>query len=159
MVTFDAGPAASVTVDFTGVNVTVGGAAATAADVNAALNVGDTVTWQAADAATTTSASLALVNGPVSGTPTGVTTVAVITIRFDANGPASQVITHTNAVDPGIVNFAGIAGNTTVVYQINGTTATVADFAAAANGIAGGLSGSVAVSDSGVNTVWNITSP
>lgn len=159
VVTYDVGPAAAVTYDFTGVTVTIDGAAATVAEVNAALNVGDSVTTQIADADSATTAYLHLVNGAVSGTPTGTTTVAVITIKFDANGPASSSITHTNAVDPLIVNFPGIAGNTTVVYQINGTVAVVADWVAAANGIAGGLSGSVAVSDSGVNTVWNITSP
>jgi hypothetical protein len=138
-------------------NITVNGAVATPADLEAALNIGDTVTYQPADAATSTTASIALTNNTVSGTPNAIA-APVMNIRFDADGPGSVAIDYTDPVDPLIVN-AGFAGNTAVVYQINGTATTQANWEAAFSGIVGGLSGSVAASDSGTNTVWNITSP
>jgi hypothetical protein len=138
-------------------NITVNGAVATPADLEAALNIGDTVTYQPADAATSTTASIALTNNTVSGTPNAIA-APVMNIRFDADGPGGAAIDYTDPVDPLIVN-AGFAGNTAVVYQINGTATTQANWEAAFSGIVGGLSGSVAASDSGTNTVWNITSP
>jgi hypothetical protein len=170
-VTFDpgAGGTSVTTVDYTTASfaISVGGATATAADLEAAINVGDSVTYQAPDAATSNAGSLALTNGATSGTPSAINTAAnFLTLQFDSNGPAGPTggcqavvgISYAVATDPCIVN-GGLAGNTAVVYQINGAVATEANWEAAVSGIIGGLSGSIAVADSGTNTVWNVTSP
>jgi len=162
-VTFDAGPATAVTTaDYTATGTvrTVNGTSQTEAEFEAALNVGDSITYQAASTTPLVNASLAVTNGPVSGTPSSIVTANdTISIRFDANGPGSADIDYTNAVDANIVNFAGIAGNLTVAYQVNGGASTEANFEAQVAGIVGGLTGSVTVSDSGTVTIWNVTSP
>ncbi len=162
-VTFDAGPATAVTTaDFTGGAVVrrVNNVSVTAGEFLAALNVGDTVTYQAAATTPATPMSISLVNNTVSGIPNSIDTGAeTLTIRFDANGPASAAIDYTDAVDPNIVNVAGIAGNLTVQYNV-GATANVsqANFEAAFAG-AVVFGGTLTLSDSGTVTVWTLTSP
>jgi hypothetical protein len=140
--------------------ITVGGSSALAADLEAAINIGDTVTYQAAAATPATKASVSLTNGPVSGTPFSIDDVTkLLTVEFDTNGPASDTIDYTDADDPNIVAFAGIAGNATVQYNVGATTdATIVQFEAAVNG-ATALGGTLTLSDSGTVTIWTITSP
>jgi hypothetical protein len=160
-VTIDSGPASAVTTtDYTAADfdIFVNNIASLEADLEAALNIGDTVTFQAAATTPATDGSLRLVDGPVSGTPEALVPGVSITISFDANGPASDLIDHTAPTDPMIVNFAGLSNNIAVTYVVNGAASTEAGFEAAVNGvIVGGLTGTVAVSDSGTNTVWTFT--
>jgi len=162
-VTFDAGPATAVTTaDYTATGTvrTVNGTSQTELEFEAALNVGDSITYQAASTTPLVNASLAVTNGPVSGTPSSIdAALDTISIRFDTNGPGSTSISYTDADDPNIVNFAGIAGNLTVEYQLNGGASTVANFEAQVAGIIGGVSGTVEVKDSGTVTIWNVISP
>jgi hypothetical protein len=163
IITLDAGPATAVTTtDYSAFTLTVGGGSSTELEFEAALNVGDTVTYQAASTTPAVTGSIALVNNTVSGTPNTIdTTVGFeeITLWFDTNGPDTAVINYTNPVDANIVNFAGLAGNATVDYTINGVDSDQAAFEAQVAGIIGGLSGTVSVSDSGTVTLWNVVSP
>jgi hypothetical protein len=162
-VTFDAGPATAVTTaDYTATGTvrTVNGTSQLELEFEAALNVGDTITYQAGSTTPLVNASLAVTNvTPITGTPSSIDAgLDTISIRFDANGPGSVSISYADADDPNIVN-SGLAGNLTLAYQVNGVASTVGNFEAAVTGIIGGLSGSVTVSDSGTVTIWNVTSP
>jgi hypothetical protein len=140
-------------------NLNLNGSGALEADIDGAINISDEVVYTAADAATSTTASLRLNDKPVSGTPVALAAGATITIKFTATGPASATISHVTAAPANIVN-AGLTSNTGLVYQVNGTAVAIGPFEAAVAGITtGGLTGTVSVSDSGVNTVWNVTSP
>jgi hypothetical protein len=162
-VTFDAGPAtAVVTSDYTaaGFVLRIGGQLVTVGEFEAALNVGDTVTYQAASTTPAVAASINLVNNTVSGIPNSIDTGAeTLTIRFDANGPGSAAIDYTDPVDPNIVNFLGISNNASVQYNVGANVdVSQTDFEAAYTG-AVVLGGTLTLSDSGTVTVWTLTSP
>jgi hypothetical protein len=162
-VTIDTGPASAVTTtDYTaaGFDIFVNNVSSLPADLEAALNVGDTVVFQAAAVTPATDGSIRLTNGPVTGTPNTIDLVLEeITLWLDANGPATGAIEYDNPVAANIVNFAGLTGNLTVDYTINGVDSDQASFEAQVAGIIGGLSGTVTVSDSGTVTLWNVVSP
>jgi hypothetical protein len=144
-----------------GATMRLNSAGAVEVDIDGAINIGDEVVYQAADAATTTAQSINLNDKPVSGTPVALVTgvAGTVTIKFTATGPASATISTVTATPANIVN-AGLSGNTTVEWRVNGTAGTQGAWEAAVNGITtGGLTGTVSVSDSGVNTVWNVTTP
>jgi hypothetical protein len=172
VLTFDSGAAntisiavgtATVAVPNYGVTTTLNlnGSGAVEADIDGAINIGDEVVYAAADAATSTTASVRLNDKTVSGTPVVLVTggAGTVTIKFTSTGPASAAISTVTLTGGANIINVGLTGNTAVVYQINGTATTQGPWEAAVGGIIGGLSGTVTVSDSGSNTVWNVTSP
>jgi hypothetical protein len=163
-VTIDTGAGTVTTTDYAAAGFirTVNGTSQTEVEFEGELNVGDTVTYQAASVTPAVAGSLAVTNNTASGIPGTLVAGTSITLLFDELGAVpdeTDVIDHTAPLDPNIVNIAGIANNVAVTYVVNGAASTEAGFEAAVNGvIVGGLSGSVAVSDSGTNTVWTFTS-
>lgn len=168
-ISIDAGPAAAVDVPNYSAfaSLVLNGATAVEADVDGALSVGDTVTYQADDPATTADESkltlTSVANGSISGTPVAVTAGASLTLWFDANGPATAAL---STID-GTVAEIGFAGNLTEQYVkvVNGTTTVIGTDAAALTAFetvvnaAIATSGSVTISDSGTVTVYTVTTP
>ncbi|HUP17822.1 MAG TPA: S-layer homology domain-containing protein [Acidimicrobiia bacterium] len=136
--------------------IVVNGISDTEANFIAALSPGDVITYRVADAATSTTSRLTLVDAAYSGTASAYDTVTDTLAVFSsgASGPQLEVVQFA-VVDADLKLTLGTGG--VLRYTVGGATATQAQFEAAVNfGFANAV-GTVSVSKVGVDIVWNAT--
>ncbi len=153
----------TVTLDWTADNdggawdlIRVNGAVATVADFAAALTPGDVIRFRDSDAATSTSSLLELVNAPYSGTAADIDTVAgtLSVYSFGASGVELDTVEY-DAVDPDLGLTLGVGG--VLRWQVNGSSATMAQFETAVAFGEANFVGNVSVTKVGNDIVWNAT--
>jgi hypothetical protein len=133
--------------------VKVNGAVATVADFVTHLTPGDTITWQPADAITSTTSMLALTDAAFTGAPAVMASPNVTLYAYGTSGSTldPQDITATSVVGL-TVGTGGV-----VKYQLNGASATQTQFEAGVTFAIANGGGSVSVAKSGVDIVWSVT--
>jgi len=150
----DGGVSTPVTGLPAGIVLTVDGVLSTGTEFATAFTLGDTVVYQAADATTSTTASLKLTDANFSGTVDGASTVTGSTL-------VAVFAAGSDTVSLGTVNYVTKAGTDltgTVVYKVNGVVKTLAQFNTSLDGIVGGsLTGTIVASQTGTTATFALT--
>ncbi|WP_187279465.1 cell wall-binding repeat-containing protein [Quadrisphaera setariae] len=133
----------------------IDGTIASPSDFQAAVNPGDLVTFQAADATTNTAATLSLTSKPLSGTVAAADSSARTVSIQDAD---SNQISATNLSYSNVTNSTSVFGaGTSTVYTIDGATSTLAQFDAMIGRISSGArTGTAQVSINGGVVTWSL---
>jgi hypothetical protein len=133
----------------------VNGSAATPADFAAKLTPGDAISWRIADTQTSTKSMLALTDAAYSGVPAVLNVGTTLSVySFGTSGSTLDLVDYA-VVDADLGLTLGTGG--AVKWQVNGATATPAQFEAGVAFAIANKTGNVSVAKVGVDIVWSAT--
>jgi hypothetical protein len=133
----------------------VNGSAATPADFLAKLTPGDAISWRLADADTATKSMLSLTDAAYSGAPAVLNVGTTLSVYSSGTAGNALDLVSYGVVDPDLGLTLGTGG--AVKWQVNGATATPAQFEAGVAFAIANKTGNVSVAKVGVDIVWSAT--